>query len=282
MQLGHWQLDTVSGGRFRLDGGAMFGIVPKPLWNKAAPADELNRIQLATNCVLARCDEATVLIDTGYGTKLSEKEQGHVAAEPVDVLVASLAACGVSPEKVDVVLFSHLHFDHAGGATRRDPSGAVVPTFPNARFAVGDLEWEDATSGALELQGTYPEENLAPLGESGRLWLLDDGEEVAPGLRVERTGGHTRGHQVAVFSAGGDTAAYLGDLCPTSAHMRRMWCMAYDTHPLVTRIRKPEVLSRAVDGNWLILWDHDPAMAAARIARDDRKEFVVTDQYATL
>ncbi len=282
MQLGAWQLDTVSGGRFRLDGGAMFGVVPKPLWQRATAPDEHNRIPLATNCVLARSGAHTVLIDTGYGSKLSPRELELNAAEPGEKLVANLAALGVAPEQIDLVVFSHLHFDHSGGGTRREASGEVVPTFSNATYVANRLEWQDALGDLPELRGAYPPENLLPLKEAGQVRLVDDGEEIVPGLTALRTGGHTRGHQALLFQAEGQTAIYLGDLCPTEAHLRQMWCMGYDTFLLDTRRRKAELLGRAADEGWLVLWDHDPHMAAARLARHEKAEFQVVERWAAL
>lgn len=282
MQLGNWQLDTVSGGRFRLDGGAMFGVVPKPLWERGQPADEQNRIRLATNCVLARDGAHTVLIDTGYGGKNSPREQEQMELAPDEPLLAGLATLGVEPAEIDTVVFSHLHFDHSGGGTRRDDAGKLRPTFPRATYVINRWEWEDALSGAAELRGAYPLENLLPLDEAGQVRLVDGSETIVPGLRTRHTGGHTRGHQVLQFESAGKTAVYLGDLCPTHTHLRQLWCMAYDTFPLDTRRQKPLVLGEAADHDWLILWDHDPDMAAARIARHDKAEFTVTERFTTL
>jgi len=282
MNLGNWQLDVVSGGTFRLDGGTMFGVVPKPLWEKVQPADERNRIRMATNCVLARDGRHTVLVDTGYGGKLTEREWDIYAAQPGEPLLESLAAIGVSPDDVDLVVLSHLHFDHAGGGTRRQAAGKgrnnrIVPTFPRARYVVQSGEWDDATSGAPELEGAYPPENFLPLAEAGQLERIDGDVEIVPGLRSMLTPGHTRRHQSLVFSSAGRTAIYLGDLCPMAAHVRRMWCIAYDIDLLETRRRKPQVLGQAADENWIVLWDHDPDRTANRLVRDAKKEFAVVD-----
>lgn len=282
MQIGSWQLDTLSGGRFWLDGGTMFGVVPKALWQKVVEVDERNRFELGTNCVLLRDERHTLLIDTGYGGKASPAEQRQMSLEPGEPLVESLDGVGIVPDQIDLVVFSHLHFDHTGGGTRAGADGAITPTFPRATHCAGRLEWEDALSGAAELRGAYPPEHLLPLEQADKVRLLDDGEEVVPGLTVQVTGGHTRGHLAIVLEADGGRAVYLGDLCPTHWHMRTMWCMAYDTHPLETRRRKPELLGQAADENWLILWDHDPQMAACRIARDAKREFVVTERYERL
>ncbi len=282
MNLGNWQLDTVSGGQMRLDGGTMFGMVPKLLWQKALPADERNRIRAATNCVLARDGEHTVLIDTGYGGKFTDRQRAHSSLEAGEPIVESLAAIGVAPEDIDTVVLSHLHFDHAGGGTRSDDGENLRPTFPKARYVVHRAEWKDATGGAAELRGAYPLENLLPIKEAGQLELIEADVEIVPGLRSRVTGGHTRGHQALVFTSGGQTAVYPGDLCPMIAHVRQMWCMAFDTHPLQTRRNKPQLLGEAADGGWWILWDHDPDVAASRLTRDEKHEFVAVEEMERL
>lgn len=282
MDLGNWQLETVSGGEFRLDGGAMFGVVPKPLWERAIPADDRNRITLQTNCVLARNGDHTVLIDTGYGGKESEKFIQIHGMEQGEPLLDNLHAIGLGPEDIDFVVFSHLHFDHAGGGISRDHCNALVPAFPQATYVAQRREWEVATSDIPELAGNYPRENLLPLRDAGVLRLIDDGEEIVPGLRGLVTGGHTEGHNALHFESSGAQAIYLGDLCPTHAHLPRMWCMSYDMYPMVTRHQKPELLGRIADEGWTILYDHDPVMAGCRIARDAKREFVVTEPFARL
>jgi len=277
--VGNWELCSVSGGRFALDGGAMFGVVPKPLWQRVTTADDRNRIPLQTNCLLARDGKHTVLVDTGYGGKLSDKERELNAAEPGTPLLENLAALGVSPEEIDLVVFSHLHFDHAGGGTvwEEGGTGRIVPAFPKATYVAQRREWEDATSGVPELRGSYPLKNLLPLQEAGCLRLIDGDEPIVPGLAAMVTGGHTAGHHALLFQSGGQTAAYLGDLCPTTAHLPTMWCMAYDVYPLDTRRRKPAVLGQAADENWLVCWDHDPLTPWSRILRDPQREFRAVD-----
>ncbi len=282
MDIGNWQLETISGGEFRLDGGAMFGVIPKPLWERVIPADERNRITLQTNCVLARDGTHTVLIDTGYGGKETGKFIQIHAMESGQPLLDNLHAASIAPEDVDYVVFSHLHFDHAGGGVALDECNALVPTFPNAKFVAQRLEWETATSNVPELAGNYPEENLLPLKDAGQLRLIEDGEEIVPGLRGIITGGHTAGHNALHFESGGTRAIYLGDLCPTHGHLHRMWCMAYDMYPLDTRRNKPELLGQIADNGWTILFDHDPEMAGCRIDRDEKREFVIREKLVTL
>jgi glyoxylase-like metal-dependent hydrolase (beta-lactamase superfamily II) len=277
MRVGKWQLDTVNGGMFWLDGGVMFGVVPKSLWRKIAAPDPLNRILAANNCVLARDGRHTVLIDTGYGGKFAPLDRKFYAMETGAPLLAGLAELGVAPHEIDTVVFSHLHFDHVCGATRFDNAGRRVPIFSQARHLVGRIEWEDATGGSAELCSAYPIEDILPLYDAGLMMVVDDGQELIPGLHAMLTGGHTRGHMALVFESEGQTAAYLGDICPSTAHLRRMWHLAYDTYPVETRRRKPELLGRAADEAWWILWNHDPRVAVSRVARDDKREFVAVD-----
>jgi glyoxylase-like metal-dependent hydrolase (beta-lactamase superfamily II) len=282
MQLGQWRLDTLNGGRFWLDAGVMYGVVPKTVWQAATPPDELNRIPLAIHCVLARNGRQTILIDTGYGSKLSLLDRNAHAADAGDPLIESLAALNLGPDEIDMVVFSHLHWDHVGGATRFDEKRRAVPTFPNATHFINRLEWEDAVSGAPELAGSYAAENFAPLEASGQLVLVDGGAEIVPGLTTRLTGGHTRGHQALLFESRGEMALYPGDLCPDINHVRRMWCAAYDLYPLETRRRKPELLAEAADRAWWLLWDHEPGFAVSRLQRHKSREFVACETRSTL
>jgi glyoxylase-like metal-dependent hydrolase (beta-lactamase superfamily II) len=277
MHLGAWQLDTINGGRFRIDGGVLFGLVPKTLWGSLVQADARNRVDCGNRCVLARDGRHTVLIDTGCGTKYLPLDRKFYAIEDGDPLLEDLATLGVRPEDVDTVLLTHLHFDHVGGATRYDQQGQLVPTFPKARYLVSRIEWEDATIGGPELQTAYSLDNLLPLVERGQLVLLDDDPAIVPGLTAICTGGHTRGHLAVKFSSAGQTAFFIGDLCPTTAHLRRMWCTAYDVYPLETRRRKPVLLDEAAKRRWLVLWNHDPGVAAGFVACDPKREFVVEE-----
>lgn len=277
IQLGDWHLETINGGSFLIDGGVMFGVVPRTLWSNTMTPDESNRIRVACHCMLARRGRQTVLVDTGYGGKYGPLDRKFYGMESGEPIVDSLAARGLAVEDIDLVVMSHLHFDHAGGATRRDPHHRLVPTFPRARYVIGRLEWEDATSGAAELHTAYWTDNLAPLEAAGLVELIDGDAEILPGLRTTLTGGHTRGHLLVRFEGGGQMLAYLGDLCPTTAHLRRMWHTAYDTYPLDTRRRKPQLLGEAADRGWWVVWNHDPRVAVGRIARHPKREFVLVE-----
>jgi glyoxylase-like metal-dependent hydrolase (beta-lactamase superfamily II) len=282
MQLGHWRLDSVRGGDLWLDGGVVFGIVPKTLWSKVISPDENNRIRLCTNCVLARDGRRTVLIDTGYGSKHSPLDRRFYGMEPGNPVLESLAALGVAPNDIDLVILSHLHFDHAGGATCYDDRRMLVPTFPRARYLIGRLEWEDATCQTPELQTAYCMDNLSPLVNAGVVELIEGNAEIMPGLRARLTGGHTRGHLALFFESAGQVALFIGDLCPSTAHLHPMWNLSYDTHPLDTRRVKPQLLADAAREKWWILWPHDTQVAAARLECHPKRGFAVIDPRSSL
>ncbi len=277
MNLGNWQLDTVDGGDFCLDGGVVYGIVPRRLWEKITPPDALHRIRIRNNCVLARDGRHTVLIDTGYGGKYAPLDRNFYELEEGEPLRRSLDWLGVGPEEIDTVVFSHLHFDHAGGASRFDSRKQVVLTFPEARHVIGRVEWEDATGGLPELERAYPREHLDPLASAARLEFVSGNATVVPGLKTVMTGGHTRGHLALLFESQGQSALFIGDVCPTVHHLRRSWCLAYDTHVVQTRRVKPKLLSDAAAGDWWVLWTHDPHVAAARVATHPQNEFEIIE-----
>ncbi len=260
----------------------MFGVVPRPLWEKKQPPDEHNRIPMATNCLLLRDGRHTVLIDTGYGGKFDERQRKIFCLDEGEPLLSSLAACAVGAEDIDMVVLSHLHFDHAGGATRRDDEGNLVPTFPRARYVVQRVEWETATGNIPELQGSYPLENLLPLEAAGQLDLIDGEVNILDDLAAWPTPGHTAGHQSLLLKTADQTVAYLADVCPTTAHLPAMWCLAYDVDLLESRRRKPQVLGRAADENWLVVFCHDPKIVAGRLLRDKKRSFTVKDPVTSL
>lgn len=276
MKLGRFTISTVSGGRFRSDGGTMFGVVPKALWAKLIAVDDDNCIPQATNCVLVQTNERNILIDTGYGSKLRDKERASLAAEPGDPIVKSLTAKGLTPADIDLVILSHLHFDHAGGGIRAE-GDRLVTTFPRAEYVVQQLEWEIATAGYPELRAAYPQENIAPLKDSGQLRLVDGDVEITAGIRGRITGGHTSGQQALFIESEGQTAVYLADACPTWRHLPSLWCMSYDMDLLQARRIKPILLGEIADRGWLALSDHDPDHAAARLVRDPKRDFAVAE-----
>jgi len=267
VKIGDLDVEIVSGGAFKLDGGGMFGVVPRPLWSRSFTPDDLGRIQLDTNCLLVRTGDELVLVDTGNGSKMGEKERGIFDLAAGDPLLQNLAQRGVRPEAVTVVLLTHLHMDHAGGASRVS-GDLVVPSFPNAEVVVQRQEWEDALHNHSHMRTSYRLENLRPLQESGRLRLLDGDAEVAPGVSVQVTGGHTRAHQAVFVRGGGQTLFYPADICPTAAHLRPAYNMGYDMAPYETMTVKAELLDRAVREEWLVVFDHDPSAGPVRVVRE--------------
>ena len=259
--LGALELIPLSDGFFALDGGAMFGVVPKPLWERVAPADSRNRIRMAMRPLLVR-GERTILIDAGVGEKLDAKTRDLYGFDRERHLEHSLREADVAPEQVDLVIASHLHFDHAGGFTVRDGAGVVRPRFPRARHVVRRQEWDDALRPHERNRASYFRENYVPLGDAGLLDLVDDDVEVAPGVRLRRTGGHTRGHQIIVLESGGRTAVFVADLIPTTAHVPLPWIMGYDLFPMETLEFKRAFVREAVDREYLLFFEHDPDIAA--------------------
>lgn len=279
LTLGELELFSVSGGEFQIDGGTMFGVVPKALWQRAIPADDRNRIPQQTNCLLIRGPGGCTLIDTGLGGHLSDRQRKvYGITAPGHPLLRNLAALGISPGDITTVVLTHLHFDHAGGGVVADEAGELVPAFPRAEYVVQRGEWSQATAGFPELRAAYPQENLQPLEHAGQLRLMDGDGEILPGLSGRVTGGHTQFHMALEITGGGQTALYPADVCPTQHHLPALWCMSYDTSLLDTRRIKPQLLGQAADAGWWVLFDHDPACAAARIVRDDRRGFATTAQ----
>jgi glyoxylase-like metal-dependent hydrolase (beta-lactamase superfamily II) len=264
MQLGDLELISLCDGAFRLDGGAMFGVVPKPLWERRAPADDRNRIRLAMRPLLVRGDR-TMIIDAGVGEKMDAKSSAIYAIDRTPTVRQGLEAAGLREEDVDVVLASHLHFDHAGGFTRREASGSVVPVFPRARYVARTAEYEDATHPNERTRASYFAENYVPLREAGVLDLVADDADIMPGVRVVRTGGHTMHHQIVYIESGGQTAVFAADLVPTTAHIDNAWVMGYDLYPMDTLAFKRTFIREAIDREYLIFFEHDPDVAAGFI-----------------
>ncbi len=268
--LGDLELVSLFDGFFRLDGGAMFGVVPKPLWEKKAPADDRNRILLAMRPLLVR-GVRTMLIDAGLGDKDDAKFHDIYGVDRSRNLDHTLAEAGLSPEDIDIVLASHLHFDHCGGFTVRDASGRIRPKFPRAQYVVRRGEWEDATHPHERNRASYLADNFAPLADAGVLQLVDDDQTIMPGVRVKRTGGHCMHHQAIYIESGGKTAVFPADLLPTTAHLDNPWIMGYDLYPMDTLAAKKSFIADFLAHDALVFFEHDPAVAAARLREDKGK-----------
>jgi glyoxylase-like metal-dependent hydrolase (beta-lactamase superfamily II) len=268
MQLGDFEITPVLDGHFWLDGGSLFGVVPRVLWEKKLPPDALNRVRIAVRCLLVRNGKRSVLIDSGQGNKQSEKFRARYAIEQPTNLLDNLRSLGVRPEDVTDVVNCHLHFDHAGWNTVREKD-RIVPTFPNARYWSQRREWERAQHYKDQRdQGSFLEQDFLPL-EPLR-WELADGEkEIIPGMELLVLPGHSLDTQGVLITAGkgsdGKRVAFLGDLFPTTHHVPYLWMAAFDLHPVETLATKRRIVPRAVREKWTCVFDHDPDVAAARL-----------------
>lgn len=274
MQFGDFELISLTDGFFRLDGGAMFGVVPKPLWEKRTAADDKNRITLSMRPLLVRTENTTMIIDAGIGDKMDAKSMAIYGIDRSHNLDDSLTEAGITANDVDLVLASHLHFDHAGGFTVRDGNGTVRPRFARARYVARTAEWDDATHPHERNRASYLQENFVPLKEAGVLDLRPDDGPVIPGVRVVRTGGHTMHHQIVMIESGGRTAVFVADLVPTTAHVDEPWIMGYDLYPMDTLAFKRSFLREAIDREFLIFFEHDPIVAAGYIREKNGRKYV--------
>ena len=264
MRLGEIEVRSVDGGRFGLDGGAMFGVVPKVLWEKKSPPDEKNRIRMRANSLLVRAHGKIILIETGNGTKMDAKLREIYNLQDGDPLQDALEREGVKPEQIDLVINTHLHFDHCGGNTRL-VGDRVLPTFRRARYVVQRGELEHAMNPTERDRASYFAENFAPISKEG-LWNLKDGDaEILPGISVERIPGHNADIHAVLLRGGGRTLAFVADLIPTRHHIPLPWIMAYDLYPLQTLETKRQWISRMVAEQWVVVFGHDPDVAAATL-----------------
>jgi glyoxylase-like metal-dependent hydrolase (beta-lactamase superfamily II) len=275
MQFGEFELTPLLDGRFRLDGGAMFGVVPKPLWNRRAPADDRNRISLAMRPLLVRRNiAAPMIIDAGVGGKMDAKSVDIYAIDRSTNLESTLREAGLTTSDIGTVLASHLHFDHAGGFTTLTESATVVPAFANARYLINLGEWNDATHPHERNRASYFVENYVPLHDAGVVDFTDDNAGIVDGIRVQRTGGHTRYHQIVYIESDGRTAVFAADLIPTTAHVDVPWIMGYDLYPMQTLEFKRAFVREAIDREYLIFFEHDPQIAAGYIREKDGRRVV--------
>jgi glyoxylase-like metal-dependent hydrolase (beta-lactamase superfamily II) len=266
--VGDFELTVLSDGTYWLDGGAMFGVIPKPLWSKKTPADELNRIVLGLNSLLIRGGDQTVLVETGIGPKLPEKRQkiyGNQAA-----LLRSFETMQLSPDDIDIVINTHLHFDHCGWNTYYDASGRAVPTFPRATYYAQQGEWEHAQEQHDRDSVSYISDNYNPLLETGQMKLLRGDAEIVPGVRVKVYPGHTHHLQAVIVESQGKTACYVSDLVPTTAHLDPIWVMGYDLDPIACIDNRKKFYGSAIPEKWLVAFTHDHEHPLAYVEQDDR------------
>lgn len=280
--LGRWRIHAIQAGGQQLDGGAMFGVVPKTLWSRRLAADEKNRIPMGMRCLLIEHEDGLVLLDTGSGNKETQKFHDiygieNAGAEGRTALEDGIRAAGFTPEEVSLVINTHLHFDHAGGNTWRTPSGEVLPTFPNARYLVQAGEKAYAEHTNERTAASYFPPNWAPIVASGRFDVIEGEREIVSGITVRPTPGHTPHHQSVILRSGGETACFLGDVVPTSHHLALPWIMGYDVEPLVTLESKRALLGEALREDWLLIFEHDAHVGFGRLAHDG-KAYALADR----
>jgi glyoxylase-like metal-dependent hydrolase (beta-lactamase superfamily II) len=276
-KLGDATLTMVNGGDFRLDGGAMHGVVPKVLWNRLVSCDDQNRCTYSTHCLLVEIGGRRVLVETGNGDKFPPRLKEIYGIDHDRSVEGALRELGVEPESIDVVVMTHLHFDHSGGTTRRR-GGAVEPIFVRARHVVQEAELAAARAAHERNRASYLEENFEPLAAAGLLDPVRGEAEIVPGVRVIPTPGHTPGHQSVVIDGGGEVAIFLGDVVPTSVHVRLPWIMGYDLDVEATLASKKRIYERALTEGWLLLFGHDHRHAA-RLVQDERGEIVAGEPF---
>lgn len=270
---GNLRLTTLHDGPFKLDGGAMFGVVPKALWERKVRTDDRNRIQMAMRPLLVEAEWGRMLIDCGAGDKMDAKFRDIYALDPEHGLETALAVAGLSTDSIDYALATHLHFDHFGAATAKR-NGALVPRFPKARYIIRRAEWEDATHPNDRNRASYLQDDFVPLHAAGVVDFFDDDRVVTAGVRVERSGGHTPQHQVVYIESGGRTALFPSDIIPTSAHLQDPWVTGYDLFPLDSLAFKKRLIREAIDREYLVFFEHDPHIAAGYIREGDGRRWV--------
>lgn len=268
MKLGRFDIHALSDGTFALDGGQMFGVVPKTLWEKRNPADDRNRIRLALTCLLVQAGETNLLIETGIGDKFDKKFADIYCVDHSTTLIRELGTHGLSPEDIHLVINTHLHFDHCGWNTRRDGS-KLVTTFPRARYLIQRGEWEHACAPTERDRASYVAEFFAP-AESQTEFLNGDAE-VMPGVRVEVLPGHTRHLQAVRITSEGEEACFISDLVPTCSHLSYPWIMSFDLYPMETLANKKRLLPQFAEAGTWVVFPHDPAMAWAQLAARNSK-----------
>lgn len=269
MKLGDLEVHIINAGDFRLDGGAMFGVIPKTMWERVTPADQRNRIPMRMNSLLIRAGGKLILVETGAGDKFDAKKRDiYALAEPP--LLGQLAQRGVQPEQIDIVVNTHLHFDHCGGNTRV-VDGKLKPTFTNARYVVQRGELEHARHASERDRASYFPENFEPMAETGQWELIAGDTEIVPGVQLIRVPGHNRDMMCVRLSGGGNVAMLLADLIPTTAHLPLPWIMGFDLYPMETLENKRKWIPEIVQEDALAIFGHDPKVSAARLRERDGK-----------
>ncbi len=270
MKIGKYSLHLIESGYFRLDGGAMFGIIPKPLWEITNPADEMNRIKLATRNLLLVSDTKKILVDTGMGNKWTDKNKEIYAVDQESTsLIKSLATLNLKPENITDVILTHLHFDHTGGSTVNN-NGKIEPAFPNATFYVQKQNYNWAINPSERDKGSYIKDNFVPLKEAGVLMQIEGEKQFDDEIDFIIVNGHTFGQQLLKLSDSSNTFLFCCDLLPFTSHIPLPYVMGYDLQPLVTVEEKKNILKKALDNNWKLVFEHDPETAYATLTATDK------------
>ncbi len=278
MKIANYEISVIETGYVSLDGGAMFGVVPKPLWSKSNPADDLNRIILAMRLLLIKSADRIILVDAGVGNKMNEKLSKIYNVDHTKYnLLNSLSEKKIKPEDITDVIVTHLHFDHIGGATYLDNKNDLQLTFPNAEHHVQKKHWEWAINPSEKDGASFMHDNYIPIREHGKLNLIDGQGELFPGIEMVVLNGHTPGMQAPKISDGKNTLLYCADLFPTAAHIPLPYIMGYDVEPMTTLAEKKKLLPQAVEENWTLLFEHDPIIIAGKVEQTD-KGFKLSDQ----
>jgi glyoxylase-like metal-dependent hydrolase (beta-lactamase superfamily II) len=264
-------------GYFKLDGGAMFGVVPKTLWSRLNPPDENNLCTWALRCLLIETGDHKILVDTGIGNKQDDRFRSHFHPHGDDTLLGSLAIQGLNAEDITDVFLTHLHFDHVGGAVKYDAQGKPVPTFPNATYWSNERHWKWAMEPNARERASFLKENFVPLQEQGKLQFLDvqkDDISWLPGIKVRFAYGHTEAMMMPIIENGNQTMVYAADLLPASYHIRMPYVMAYDVRPLTTMSEKADLLDDIEANDWLLAFEHDPRMGATYLTKDQKGRII--------
>ena len=276
--IGKWKVTVLETGDFRLDGGAMMGAVPKVLWEKTNPTDKFNRIQMVLRCLLLDDGVNKVLVDTGLGSKVNQKFKSffHIV-QSENPLRKALKKMGLLPEDVTHVIFSHLHFDHAGGATELNEEGKPVPAFPNAEYFITESQWNQANHPNARDRASFIQEDFLSLQEAGLLQIIPENSTIVKGISTYCVHGHTCGQQLVKVQDGKDSLIYCADLIPLKSHLQIPWIMGYDLNALLTLDEKTQFLAQAADENWWLIFDHDPETSAVKIQKG-KKYYDVVDE----
>lgn len=270
MKIGGYDITPVTAGNFGLDGGAMFGIIPKLLWEKQVRSDNKNRIDLTARVLLLQGHGRNILVDTGLGDKWSEHHRNIYKIDPASLhFHKSLAELGVTRQDITDVILTHLHFDHAGGATSME-NGELIPSFPNATYYIQRKNWEWANNPSPKDAGSYLKENFVPLHSHGVLEFVEEEEEIFPGIRMILSEGHTIAQQLPLLRDDEHTLFYCGDLIPTAAHLPLPWGMGYDNFPLTVIKEKEQILKQAAEEHWILVLEHDPGTSAITVRNTEK------------